>query len=73
MPPLVHPPITTIALSSTTTTATQDLADDSDPTLLHEWSELSYILISTVDVLSFGSHPPTITGGDEPGTKAVYV
>ena len=67
----IHPPITTIALSSTAATATKHLADDDDPTLLHESSELSYILISPVDVPSLLFHPPTITGGDEPGTKAV--
>ena len=48
-----------------------DLANDNDPILLHEWSELSYILISAVDVLSLWFHPPTITGGDEPETKAI--
>ena len=59
------------ALLSTAATAIPDLVDDNDPTLLHEWSELSYILISAVDVLSLLFHPPTITGRDEPGTKAV--
>lgn len=74
LPPLVHPPITTIALSLTTPIATSDLGDDRDAAaIFHQrLSESSYILISEVD-LSFKSRPPTITGGDELGTSLEHL
>ena len=69
--PSVCPPMTMMALLWTAATPTAHLGDDNDPIFFYEWSELSYILISAVNLLSLPFHPPTITGGDELGTKAV--
>lgn len=72
-PPLVHPPMTMIALSLTVAIATADLGDDNDAVVfLHELVDSSYILIPDVVVLLlYRSRPPITTGRDELGTRAV--
>ena len=60
--------MTTIALSQTAATATEDLADGNDLIFFREFSN---ILISAVGIIPVVSCPPTITGGDELGTRAV--
>ena len=70
IPPKVYPPIAMMALSFIAAMATCDLPDDNDAIFLHDPVESLYTLIVAVAVPSM-LRPPTITGGEEQGTKVV--
>ena len=70
--PLVHQPITIMALSLTAAIAAIALLDVSDDWIFsHTLLELSYILMSVVGDVKFAFNPPSTTTRQEFGIKSV--